>query len=143
VRVDRRTELMIRTGLVVMGLITALPALALVDRAAFDYYGLGELDPMVLVLLQHRGMLQLVLGAALVWAAFFPPARLAVALGAIATKSTGILLTLGNEVTRPQAPLFSMVFDGVCIVLLLCLAVGELHRLRSGGRVGSSAATSR
>jgi hypothetical protein len=142
VRSGRRAELVIRTGLVVMGLITATPAVALVNRAAIDYYGLGSLDPMVVVLLQHRGVLQLVLGAALVWAAFFPPARLAAALGAITTKSTGLILTLGNELTRSQAPLFTVVFDSVCVALLLGLAVVELQRLRSGATPGAPSARS-
>ncbi|MEV6061109.1 hypothetical protein AB0L62_14005 [Nocardia asteroides] len=41
-----------------------------------------------------------------------------VALAAITTKSTNLVLTLTDPATRPDAPLFSTVFDTLAVVLL-------------------------
>lgn len=116
-------EKVIKIALVVLGVITMTPVLALVTPVALEYYGLTQLTPMEAALLRHRGVLQLVLGAALVWAAFAPWARVPVALAAITTKSTNLILTLTDPVTRPDAPLFSTVFDTLAVVLLAGLVV--------------------
>ncbi|MFD1938622.1 hypothetical protein ACFSKW_44830 [Nonomuraea mangrovi] len=100
-------ETALRVALVAMGLVTTLPALALITSYALEWtYGVIDPEPMTLALLQHRGMLQLLLGAALVWAAFFPPARRAAAIAAVAGKSTFLLLILPDPDLRADlAPL--------------------------------------
>lgn len=123
-----RGEPIVRTVLVLVGVVTALPALALVDVGTLELsYGLTDAEGMTLALLQHRGMLQLLLGAALVWAAFFPQARLAAALAAIVGKTTFLTLILPDPALRPDLALFSTVFDLTCIVLLAGLAVREIR----------------
>ena len=49
---------------------------------------------MVVALLQHRGVLQLALGAGLVWAGFQPSVRIGMASAAVATKSAFLSLLL-------------------------------------------------
>jgi hypothetical protein len=127
-----RAEPVVRTGLVLIGLITTGPVLALVDPGTLEWgYGIGDVEGMTLALLQHRGMLQLLLGAALVWAAFFRPARLAAALAAITGKTTFLALILPDPVLRTDLALFSAVFDLTCVVLLAGLAVHEIRTLRT------------
>ncbi|MET9211501.1 MULTISPECIES: hypothetical protein [unclassified Nocardia] len=109
----------VKIVLVVLGLITMTPVLALVTPVALEYYGLTQLAPMEEALLRHRGMMQLVLGAALVWAAFVPSVRVPVALAAIVTKTTNLVLTLSDPATRPDAPLFSTVFDTLAVLILI------------------------
>ncbi|MFD5177969.1 hypothetical protein ACFWM1_19325 [Nocardia sp. NPDC058379] len=109
----------VKIVLVVLGLITMTPVLALVTPVALEYYGLTQLAPMEEALLRHRGMMQLVLGAALVWAAFVPSVRVPVALAAIVTKATNLVLTLSDPATRPDAPLFSTVFDTLAVLILI------------------------
>jgi hypothetical protein len=125
-----RHETALRVALVLMGLITATPALAVVDPAALEAgYGVRDPEPMTQALLQHRGMMQLVLGAALVWAAFFPPARLAAAAGAITTKTTFLSFVLPDAALRSHV-LPAIAFDSTCVVLLTALAVHEARTLR-------------
>lgn len=117
-----RAEPALRVFLLLIGVITALPALALIDSYALEWtYGVTDPEPMTLALLRHRGMLQLLLGAALVWAALWPPARLPSAIAAIAGKGTFLLLILPDPALRGDLALFSTVFDAACIVLLGCL----------------------
>jgi hypothetical protein len=124
-------ETTIRAALVVMGVVTTTPALALLDPAALgSAYGVRDPDPMTLALLQHRGMMQLVLGAGLIWAAFLPPVRLAVALGAVTTKSTFLALVLSDAALRTQV-IPNAVFDSACIILLTALAAHEVAALRA------------
>ncbi|ONK13511.1 hypothetical protein [Streptomyces sp. MP131-18] len=125
----RRGDTALRATLVVMGLITATPALALVDGHALEWtYGVADPEPMTEALLQHRGMLQLLLGAALVWAAFFRPARPAAALAAVVGKGAFLLLLLPDPALRADLAPFSTVFDLSCIVLLTALGAHRLHR---------------
>lgn len=122
-----RLEPTIRIALILMGAITATPALALIDTYALEVtYQVTGAGPMEVALLQHRGMLQLVLGAALVWAAFFPPARIAASAAAITTKATFLALILPDPELRGDLALFSTVFDLTCIVVLTGLIA---HRL--------------
>lgn len=124
-----RLEWAIRIALVLMGAITATPALALVDAYTLEVtYQVTEPEPMALALLQHRGMLQLVLGAALVWAAFFPPVRIGAACAAIATKATFLALILPDPALRSDLAPFSTFFDLTCIVLLTGLLAREIDR---------------
>ncbi|MFE3450930.1 hypothetical protein ACFXJ8_18565 [Nonomuraea sp. NPDC059194] len=63
-----RIDAVVRWVLVVLGLVTTLPAFALfAPGPALATYSLAPPDdPMLLALLQHRGVLQLALGAAIV-----------------------------------------------------------------------------
>lgn len=125
---------LLRTTLLIMGLVTALPALALIDPYALEWtYRVADTDPMVTALLQHRGMLQLVLGAALVWAGFDAHVRVPVAAAAIATKAVFLALILPDSGTRADLAAFSVAFDLACIVLLAALiAVESTQRRRVG-----------
>lgn len=117
--------------LVVVGIVTATPALALVAPATLDVsYGLTDPDAMTLALLQHRGLLQAVLGAAIVWAAFAPRLRTPLLLAPVVTKTTFLGLTLGNPAIRGDVTLFSTVFDILAVVLLLAVVAAPLVRIR-------------
>ncbi|MEV7006682.1 hypothetical protein [Streptosporangium sp. NPDC051022] len=127
-----RGETVVRAAFTVTGLITTLPVLALVNASMLAMnYGVSDPDPMVLALLQHRGVLQLLLGAALIWAAFSPPIRLATALGAILAKSFFLGLILSNATARPDLSPLSIVFDLSCIVVLAAVTVREVVTRRA------------
>ncbi|GAA3129426.1 hypothetical protein [Streptosporangium carneum] len=127
-----RGETAVRAAFTVTGLITTLPVLALVSASMLSVnYGITDPDPMVLALLQHRGVLQLLLGAALVWAAFFPPVRLVAAPAAILAKSVFLGLILPNAAARPDLSPLSVVFDLSCIAALGAVTVRELLARRA------------
>ncbi|PXY25849.1 hypothetical protein DI005_07020 [Prauserella sp. PE36] len=131
-------EASVRVGLVAMGVITASPALALLDTYTLEWtYGITDPDAMTQALLQHRGMLQLLLGGALVWAAFFRPARIPAAIGAIAGKVTFLSLILPDPGLRADLATFSTVFDLACIVLLAALCVWQFTTSRARPVLGS------
>ncbi|MGW2092140.1 hypothetical protein [Promicromonospora sukumoe] len=125
-----------RTALVAMGVLTAFPVLSLVNPAQLESYGVVDPDPIVLTLLQHRGVFQLLLGAALVWAAFRPGVRVPVALAAIVSKGVALGLTVSRPDVLAEASTTVLVFDPVCLVLLTALladvAVGRRRRVREG-----------
>jgi hypothetical protein len=130
--VTTRLEPAIRVMLVVVGAVTATPALALVVPATLEAsYGLADPDPMTTALLQHRGLLQAMLGAAIIWAAFAPALRLPLVLVPVITKTTFLALTLGNPAVRGDVTLFSTVFDVVAVMLLLAVAVPLLRGKRA------------
>jgi hypothetical protein len=132
VAVPQRTEQAVRAALVAMGAVTTLPVLALASPAVLRWsYGISAPDGMTLALLQHRGVLQLLLGAAIAGAAFHRPVRVAVALGAAASKATFLLLILPDPALRADLALLSTVFDATCIVLLAAIAARELGRDRA------------
>ncbi|WP_433332430.1 hypothetical protein [Spirillospora sp. CA-294931] len=117
-------ETLLRAALVMMGLLTSLPALALASASVLETtYGVNDPEPMTLALLRHRGMLQLLLGAALIWAAFFTPARKAAAIAAVTGKSTFLLLILPDPALRAELTPFSTVVDLTCIVALTVLVL--------------------
>ncbi|WP_205825708.1 hypothetical protein [Microbispora catharanthi] len=127
-------ERVVRVILVILGVVTALPVLALVSPGrALDFsYGISPpSDPMALALLQHRGILQAALGAALIWAAFQPAVRVPAAVTAIVTKSVflGLMATLPATVRAGATP--GILFDIGAIVLL---AAVTLHRTLTGSR---------
>lgn len=127
--VTRVGRIVLTSALVSIGVLTMTPALALVDPAALGSYGVVDPAPPTLSLLQHRGVLQLALGAAIVWAAFDARVRVAILLGATLTKSAGVLLT----VTRPEVYAVAsgnvgLWFDLVCLVVLPTVAVLTLAR---------------
>ena len=125
----RAGELAIRISLVVMGVFTALPVLALVQPGQLESsYGVADPDPMVLTLLQHRGMLQLLAGAALVWAAVRPAVRVPIALGVVAAKTTALALTMIRPDAQAQASAVIQGFDIACVIALLAIVVASYSR---------------
>ncbi|MEV4897937.1 hypothetical protein AB0K48_52250 [Nonomuraea sp. NPDC055795] len=117
-----------RIILVALGVITATPVAALfVPASLTTAYGMAvPSDPMALALLQHRGMLQAALGAALVWAGFQPLARIPVAAAAIVTKATFLfVLGPGRFGDAPGA-----LFDVLAIVLLVVVIVRRKFDIR-------------
>ncbi|SCE77220.1 hypothetical protein GA0070607_1374 [Micromonospora coriariae] len=108
-----------RVILTIVGAITATPALALFwPRLLASSYGLSDPDPMTTALLQHRGVLQLALGAAIIWGAFFLPVRVPAAATAVITKTAFLALTVVDVRMRADMNLISLVFDPLAIVIL-------------------------
>jgi hypothetical protein len=125
----RAGELATRISLVVMGVFTALPVLALVQPGQLESsYGVTDPDPMVLTLLQHRGMLQLLAGAALVWAAVRPAVRIPIAIGVVVAKTTALGLTMIRPEAQAEASAVIQGFDVVCILALLAILVASYSR---------------
>lgn len=123
-----RVERLVQAVLIAIGVFTAVPVLVVVDPAQLATYGLTEPEPMVLTLLQHRGVFQLLAGAALVWAALRPDVRVPVALGVVVAKCSALLLT----VTRPEAQALAapgiQLFDLAAVVVLVLVVVVQLRR---------------
>ncbi|MFF4419118.1 hypothetical protein ACFYY8_41855 [Streptosporangium sp. NPDC001559] len=125
-------EIAARAALTVTGLVTTLPVFSLVNPSMLgSTYGVTDPDPMVLALLQHRGVLQLLLGAALLWAVLSPPVRLAACLAAILAKAAFLGLTFLNPAARPGLSTVSIVFDLGSIALLAFVAVRETTARRA------------
>lgn len=134
-----RKETAVRSALVFMGIFTAIPVISLINPSQLASYGVEDPDRIVLTLLQHRGVLQLVLGASLLYAAFKPDIRVAVALGAILTKSAALLLTASRSDVLAVASGVFLVFDPICLVLLgAILADIWLRRRRFGASSSAS-----
>ena len=96
----RLTEVLTRVALIGMGAFTAVPVLSVFQPEQLrSSYGVGDLEPMVVTLLQHRGVFQLLAGVAMVWAAFRVDVRVPVAVAVIVSKGSALALT----VTRPEA----------------------------------------
>jgi hypothetical protein len=130
---QRRSPWMIRITLGVIGLLTMTPALALVSPAQLAGYGVESPDAVVTTLLQHRGALQLALGAALVWAGIDQRVRVPVLLAATFTKGVGVVLTLARpEVFAASSGNIGLWFDIGCIVVLPAIAVHTVVSLRRG-----------
>ena len=126
-------ETVVRGVLVTFGVITATPVFALGGPGALEFaYGIGiPEDPMLLALLQHRGVLQAALGAALVWSAFRPAVRVPVAVTAIATKASflALMATLPDSAGLDAAAGAS--FDVVAIVFLLVVVIRQTRAARA------------
>lgn len=123
-----------RVVLVALGLGTASPAIALVAPGILgSSYGVDGPGPAVLALLQHHGVLQAVLGAALIWSAFRPLARVPVAVAAIVAKGAFLALTVPDAALRETLSATTAAFDSVAIVLLTLIAVRQAV---GGGRGG-------
>ncbi|MEV4716773.1 hypothetical protein AB0J94_06195 [Micromonospora noduli] len=113
-----------RVILTIVGVITATPALALLwPQLLTSSYGLADPDRMTVALLQHRGVLQAALGAAIIWGAFHLPARVPAAATAIITKSVFLALTVVDVGMRADMNLISLVFDPIAIVILTIVIV--------------------
>lgn len=126
----RPTELLTRAVLIGMGAFTAVPVLSVLQPAQLEStYGIVDPEPMVLTLLQHRGVFQLLAGVALIWAAFRVDVRVPVALAVILAKSSALVLTI----TRPDAQALAstgiQIFDAASIAILA--AVIAMRSLRS------------
>lgn len=132
-------EIAIRSAFVLMGVLTATPVLALINPAQLESYGVLNPGAVELSLLQHRGLLQFALGASLVYAAFRPDVRVAVALAAIVTKGGFLLLTFMRPEVLAKANMVAMVFDPLCIVLLTAVLV-DVFRTRSPNAIRSARA---
>lgn len=132
-------EIAIRSAFVLMGVLTATPVLALINPAQLESYGVLNPGAVELSLLQHRGLLQFALGASLVYAAFRPDVRVAVALAAIVTKGGFLLLTFTRPEVLAKASMVAMVFDPLCIVLLTAILV-DVFRTRSPNAIRSARA---
>ncbi len=132
-------EIAIRSAFVLMGVLTATPVLALINPAQLESYGVLNPGAVELSLLQHRGLLQFALGASLVYAAFRPDVRVAVALAAIVTKGGFLLLTFTRPEVLAKGSMVAMVFDPLCIVLLTAILV-DVFRTRSPNAIRSARA---
>ncbi|WP_433315464.1 hypothetical protein ACQP0U_02735 [Micromonospora sp. CA-269861] len=121
-----------RVILTIVGVITATPALALFwPQLLTSSYGLADPDRMTTALLQHRGVLQAALGAAIVWGAFYVPARVPAAATAIITKSVFLALTVVDVGMRADMNLISLAFDPIAIVILTVVVVLHLRESTS------------
>ncbi|MEU4555199.1 hypothetical protein EV382_2698 [Micromonospora violae] len=130
----------LRIVLIAVGAITATPAIALLSPGLLESsYGLTNPDRMTIALLQHRGVLQAALGAAIIWGAFYLPARVPAAATAIVTKTTFLALTAVDAGMRAEMNVISLVFDPIAIVIL-GLVIG-LQVRRSRRPVAATAVT--
>lgn len=117
------TELLTRAVLVGMGAFTAVPVLSVLQPAQLEStYGIVDPEPMVLTLLQHRGVFQLLAGLALVWAAFRVDVRAPIALAVILAKSSALALTVTRPDAQAQASTGIQIFDAACIAVLAVIA---------------------
>jgi hypothetical protein len=125
--------------MVIIGVITASPVLVLFDPMTTleVSYGITPADPMVQALLMHRGIFQMILGTAIVIAAFIPKIRIPIALTAAITKTSFVLLLLPNEVLRAQWPVWVAVFDIASVIVLLAVIAYEFHSTKDIRSVGS------
>ncbi len=132
---SRTAELATRIALVAMGVFTALPVLALIRPDQLESsYGVTDPDPMVLSLLQHRGMFQFLAGAALIWAAARPGVRVPVAAGVVVAKATALALTATRAEAQAQASTLIQVIDVACVIALLAIIVGTVRSSRSAAQ---------
>jgi hypothetical protein len=121
--------------LLIIGVGTAFPLLALFDPGSLSTYGVEDPETDVLVLLQHRGVLQAVLGTALVYAAFRPAARVPVAIAAITTKSAGFAIAFDHGESPPAV---TLVFDTLSLVVLGAVLVTTVLRGRPAGAAAAA-----
>lgn len=109
--------------LVVIGVITASPVItALNPNGITSLYNVAFKDDAVLLLVRHRQVMLGVLGAALVYGAFFYHLRIVVITAAVVSKLAfiGLCITTPNLTPGIQRVIY---FDAVSVVLLLIAAV--------------------
>lgn len=126
------SETATRVGLIGIGVFTAVPVMSVfLPEQLESSYGVIDPEPMVLTLLQHRGVFQFLAGAALLWAVFRPSVRIPVAAGVIVAKGSAVLLTI----TRPEAQdLVNPAIQGIdvaCIVVLVAIIMKEVEARRT------------
>lgn len=120
--------------LLVMGVLTATPVQALVDPSQLQAYGVSDPAPAELTLLQHRAVYQLLLGAALVWAALRPDVRVPVAVAAMLSKGIALAMTVSRPEVLATANPVALVFDPLCLLVLGGYLVHRARRSRHRGR---------
>lgn len=109
--------------LVVIGLITASPVItALNPNGITSLYNVDFEDDAVLLLVRHRQVMLGVLGAALIYGAFFYHLRMMVIFATVVSKLAfiGLCITTPDLTQGIQRVIY---FDAVSIVLLLVVAV--------------------
>jgi len=108
--------------LVVIGVITASPVItALNPNGITSLYNVAFEDDAVLLLVRHRQVMLGVLGAALIYGAFFYHLRMIVIIAAVVSKLAfiGLCITTPDLTSGIQRVIY---FDAVSIVLLLIAA---------------------
>jgi hypothetical protein len=132
----RPTELVTRVALIGMGAFTAVPVLSVFQPAQLETaYGVADPEPMVLTLLQHRGVFQFLAGVALVWAAFRVNVRIPVAVAVIVAKGSALALTVTRPEAQASANTAIQIFDLACIAILAVIAIrSPRSRDRVAGR---------
>lgn len=121
-------ELLIRIGLVGVGVIHLLPIMGVTGAAALQrLYGLPISDPNLLILLQHRAVLFAIVGLLQFAAVFRVEWRpLALAVGAVSVVS---FLVVALLVGGYNAAIARVVWaDVLALVLLAVAAVGVWRR---------------
>lgn len=127
------TERLRRGCLVVVGVLTATPAVAVVVPSDLvRQYGIALGDPTTVALLQHRGGLQAVLGAALVIAAWRPSWTVPAAAAAILTKGLFLALVLTDPAVRPRFPWPPVAFDAIAVAVLALIVATAARNGRRG-----------
>ncbi len=126
-------ERWMRGLLVLIGVLTATPVLAVVTPVQLASYGITAPGPVELVLLQHRGVLQLLLGAALVGAALVPRARVAAVTTALCAKGAFLALVAVQPEAGPRISPVTLAFDGVSVVVLAVLLGAAAGRRSAAG----------
>lgn len=109
--------------LVVIGVITASPIItALNPNGITSLYNVTFEDDAVLLLVRHRQVMLGVLGAALVYGAFFYHLRMMVITAAVVSKLAfiGLCITTSDLTQGIRRVIY---FDAISIVLLLIAAV--------------------
>lgn len=116
--------------LCIIGLVTALPVLAVItpEQTLQVSYGITITEPMSLALVQHRGIFQFMLGAGIIAAAFYRSYRIPIAVTALITKGSFTLMILTNPVIRDNWPTWVAIFDITSIIILCLVAIQEMHR---------------
>lgn len=122
----------ITVSLVVIGIVTALPVLAVVtpEQTLQVSYGVAITEPMSLTLVQHRGIFQLMLGVGIIMAGFYRSYRIPIAVTALITKGSFTFMILTNSVIRDNWPTWVAVFDITSIIILCAVAARELRRAK-------------
>ena len=123
---------MITISLVTIGLVTALPVLAVVtpEQTLQVSYGVTITEPMSLTLVQHRGIFQLMLGIGIIMAAFYRSYRIPIAMTALITKGSFTFMVLTNSAIRDNWPTWVAVFDITSVIILCAVAGRELWRAK-------------
>lgn len=114
--------------------MTASPFLAVLDPAVLaTSYGVSDPTPAELVLLQHRGVLQLLVGSALIWAAFVPAVRIPAAAATIVSKGMAVFLFVSTPGSIQGELDRNLTFDVISSILLLGVIADTLVRRRRIG----------
>lgn len=116
--------------LLAAGLVHLLPVAGVLGgRHLQTLYGVSVEDPAMSLLLRHRAVLFALVGAAMIGAAVWPPARLVGVVVGVVSLGSFLLLAM---LTGPTTPALARVFRiDVVLLPLLLVALGLV--LRKGG----------